>query len=389
MALGLSLVMLVLGLVSPGFQQGTEAFLEDFDFREVVFEVVLTFQLFAGALHIDFRRLAEEKGPVLILAVFGVIISTILTGTGMYYVLNFVGLHLDYIYCLVFGALISPTDPIAVISTMKRYNISQKMEIRIAGEALFSDGIAVVFALALLELETKEIDHIIHLRDLIGTFILDISGGIIIGLILGYVCFKLLEFIDNEQTELEILVTMALLMASTQISHFEAIEVSGKQAAVVMGLVVGNQGKSDKFVGAASDYVFKFWSLMEHSLNAILYVLIGLEMLVIPHQVIYFSAGFFAFGVVLFSRWVSVFIPIKILSRTRSFDPKTISIMTWGSFRGGIPIALALTLPEFEHRNIVVAMTYLVVVLSILYQGLTVNLMLKNTVGYRQVDDGK
>ena len=387
MALMLSLVIVGSGLIFPDFQAGTMRLLHDFEYREVIFEVILTFLLFAGALNIDFRRLAEEKGPVLILAIFGVIISTIITGTVSYFVLDAMGLHLDYIYCLVFGALISPTDPIAVISTVKRYNVSEKLRIRIEGESLFNDGIAVVFALALLDLETQELDHVIHFADLVRTFVLDISGGVIIGVILGYVCFKLLDFIDNEQSELEILVTVALLMASTQLAHYEAIEVSGKQAAVVMGLVVGNEGKSDRLVGAASDYVFKFWHLMEQSLNAILYVLIGMEMLIIPLQLNFFAAGFFAFAIILFARWSSVFTPIKFMSRKRKFDPKTIPIMTWGSLRGGVPIALSLTLPEFEGRDLIITMTYVVVVVSILYQGLTVNHMLKTTVGYRPIEE--
>lgn len=385
MALTLSLAILGCGLLIPGFQETTFRILEEFEYREVIFEVILTFQLFAGALHIDFKRLAEEKGPVLILAVFGVIISTVVTGVGTYYILNWIGLHLDLIYCLVFGALIAPTDPIAVISTIKRYNISEKMEIRIAGESLFNDGIAVVVALALLELETEEIDHIIHMRDLVWIFIKDISGGVIIGVILGYTCFKLLEFIDNDQSELEILVTVALLMTSTQLAHWEHLEVSGKQAAVVMGLIVGNEGKTDKLVGAASDYVFKFWHLMEQSFNAILYVLIGMEMLIIPLHLNYFSAGFFAFVIVLFARWLGVFVPIKALSYKHKFDPKTIPIMAWGSLRGGIPVALSLTLPEFEGKNLVITLTYVVVVVSILYQGLTVNYMLKNMVGRRPI----
>jgi len=387
MALMLSLIILGAGLLIPDFQSGTMRVLQDYDYQEVIFEVILTFLLFAGALKIDFKRLAEEKGPVLILSIFGVIISTIITATASYYVLNAIDLHLDYIYCLVFGALISPTDPIAVIATVKRYNVSEKLRIRIEGESLFNDGISVVFALALLDLETKELDHIIHFADLVKTFILDITGGVIIGVILGYICFKLLDYIDNEQSELEILVTVALVMSSTQLAHWEAIEVSGKQAAVVMGLVVGNEGKSDRLVGAASDYVFKFWHLMEQSLNAILYVLIGMEMLIIPLQLNYFAAGFFAFAIILFARWVSVFAPIKIMSRKRTFEPNTVPIMTWGSLRGGVTIALSLTLPEFDGRDLVITMTYVVVVVSILYQGLTVNRMLKTTVGYRPIEE--
>ena len=387
MALMLSIVMLGGGFLFPEWREGTLRVLEDYEYREVIFEVILTFLLFAGALNIDFRRLAEERGPVLILAIFGVIISTIVSGTLIYYVLNGINLHLDYIYCLVFGALISPTDPIAVISTVKRYNVTEKLRIRIEGEALFNDGVAVVVALALLDLETKELDHIIHFRDLFATFAFDISGGVVIGIILGWVCFKLLDFIDNDQSELEILVTVALLMASTQLAHYEAIEVSGKLAAVIMGLIVGNQGKSDRLVGAASEYVFKFWHLMEQSLNAILYVLIGMEMLIIPLQLNFFAAGFFAFAIILFARWLSVFTPIKVMSRKRPFDPKTIPIMTWGSLRGGVPIALSLTLPEFAGRELIITMTYVVVVMSILYQGLTVNGMLRTTVGYRRVEE--
>jgi CPA1 family monovalent cation:H+ antiporter len=181
--------------------------------------------------------------------------------------------------------------------------------------------------------------------------------------------------VDNDAVEVEILITLAIVMAGSFLADF--IHVSSKQAAVVMGLVIGNEGRGEHVTSAAGDYVFKFWNLMEESLAAMLFVLIGLEMLVIPRRLDYFSAGFFAVNIVLLGRWISVYIPIKLMSVKRSFSPSTIPVLTWGALRGGLPIALSLSLSDFHGKDIIVTMTYIVVACSVLYQGLTVPLLMK------------
>jgi len=382
MALALSFITLVVGQIFPAFQQKAVETMEEFDFSEVLYQIVLSFMLFAGALQIDFKKLAEERTPVLILATTGVLLSTFLVGTGVYYLLAAIGIELNYLYCLVFGALISPTDPIAISATIKRFNLSQNLNVRISGESLFNDGIAVVLALTLLDLAHAGEDHALSSFDVFYIFSADIVGGIFIGLYLGYLGFKLLDYIDNDQVEVEILVTLALVMAGTYLADF--VHVSAKQTAVVMGLVIGNQGKSEHLSNAAGDYVFKFWNLIEESLNAMLFVLIGIEMVIIPKRLDYFGAGFLAFIIVIISRWISVAIPLGIMSSKRSFEKNTISIFTWGGLRGGIPIALSLSLPEFHGKDVIVTMTYVVVVTSILYQGLTIPKMLRDFYGIKK-----
>ncbi len=377
MALCLSLLILIANIFFPNFILGTERVLEDYDYADVLYQVVLTFMLFAGALQIDFRKLAEEKWPVIILATAGIFISTGIVGTGVYWLLNLAGIHLDFIYCLVFGALISPTDPIALASTIKRYHLSKRLEVQVSGESLFNDGIAVVLALTLLDLAHAGEDHRISFWDVGFIFSLDVGGGIILGILMGFAGYRLLKYIDNDHTELEILVTLAIVMMGAQIA--DILHVSAKQASVMAGLIIGNEGRGTLISSVTSDYVFKFWRLMEESLNAMLFVLIGLEMLVITLRFDYFAVGFFAFNIILFARFVSVGIPIKIMSALdkHHFEKHSVTLMTWGGLRGGIPIALSLSLPEFEGKDIIVTMTYTVVVISVLFQGLTVRKLLE------------
>lgn len=377
LALALSLGLLILQKLIPEFETGTKRILVDYEYHDVLYQVVLSFMLFAGALQINFRKLKEERTPVLILAITGVLISTLLVGSAVYYLLEWIGIELDYLHCLVFGALISPTDPIAVTATIKKFRLSENLETRIAGESLINDGVAVVVSLTLLDLAYAGEQHTMNPIEILYVFGTDVMGGIIIGLFLGYTGYRVLLYIDNDEVEVEILMTLALVMVGTQIAEFA--HVSSKQAVVVMGLVIGNEGRSEHVTSAAGDYVFKFWNLMEESFNAMLFVLIGLEMLIIPLKLDYFAAGFFAFNIVLFSRWISVAVPIKAMGTYRSFEKNTITILAWGGLRGGIPIALSLSLPEFEGREVIITMTYIVVVCSVLYQGLTVPRLLRTT----------
>ena len=373
MALLLSGVSLLVWKIFPHLHLAEQV--KEFNFEEILYQFVLSFMLFAGALNIDFTKLAKQGTSVLVLAIAGVLISTGVIGILVYFMLAWIGISLDFLYCLVFGALISPTDPIAVTKTIQRFDLSKKLEVKINGESLFNDGVAVVLALTLLDIAHASEDHTLTIFESLYIVTADIGGGIFIGLFLGYIGYRLLLYIDNDVVEAEVIVTLAIVMVGSFLADF--IHVSSKQAAVVMGLVIGNEGRNEHVSSAAGEYVYKFWSLMEETFSAMLFVLIGMEMLVIPWRLDYFAAGFFAVNIVLFGRWVSVFIPIKLMSVKQNFEKNTVSVLTWGALRGGLPIALSLSLSDFHGKDIIVTMTYIVVVCSVLYQGLTVTLLMK------------
>lgn len=373
MALILSVFSLIIGKLFPEWHLAEHV--KEFNFEEILYQLVLSFMLFAGALNIDFNKLAKQGIAVLVLAITGVLISTGVIGTLVYFMLDWMGIHLDYLYCLSFGALISPTDPIAVTRMINRFNLSKDLEIKINGESLFNDGVAVVLALTLLDIAHASDDHTLTIFESVYIIAADIGGGIFIGLFLGYIGYSLLLYIDNDVVEAEVLVTLAIVMVGSFLADF--VHVSSKQAIVVMGLVIGNEGRSQHVTSAAGEYVYKFWHLMEETFSAILFVLIGMEMLVIPWRLDYFAAGFFAVNIVLFGRWVSVFIPIKLLSVKQKFEKNTVSVLTWGALRGGLPVALSLSLSDFHGKDIIVTMTYIVVVCSVLYQGFSVATLMK------------
>lgn len=373
LAIGLSIVVLVLGTTFPGLHLAEHV--KAYEFEEVLNQFVLSVILFAGALNIDLKKLARQKTPILVIAIFGVLISTFFIGTAVYYMLDLMMIELSYLHCLIFGALISSTDPISIIKTIKQFNISKELELKVASEALFTGGIAVVLALTFADL--AQIDQEVGLNMVNGTVtvLADIGGGIVFGLVFGYIGYAVLKFIDNEETQIEVLITLALVMVGSFVAEY--MEVSSKMSALIMGLLIGNYGRRTDTESAVSPYVFKFWNLLEETLAAILFVLIGLEMLVLSWRIDYFAAGFFAVNIVLFGRWISVFLPIKLMSFRRTFDSNAISILTWGALKGGLPIALSLSLPAFAGKDLILTMTYIVVVCSVLYQGFSLPLLMK------------
>lgn len=371
LALVLSLLVLAIGTLFPGLHLAEQV--KEYDFQEVLYQFVLSVMLFAGALSLDFNRLKGQKLPIFVLSTIGVLISTFIIGTLVYYMLDLMNIDLGYLYCLVFAALISSTDPIAITKTINRFAISKELEIKVAGEALISGGLAVVLSLAIFNLAQANAEGALTFGG--GSLILlrDLGGGVLSGLIFGYIGIWLLKTIDNDQTQVEVLITLALVMAGSLASDF--MGVSSKMAAIVMGLLIRNTNVGGESV--AGGYVFKFWKLLEESMAAMLFVLIGLEMLVIPWRLDFFAAGFFAVNIVLLGRWVSVFIPIKLMSMGRAFAADTISILTWGALRGGLPIALSLSMPAFHGKDIILTMTYVVVVCSVLYQGFSLPTLMR------------
>jgi len=365
----LSVLILLLGDQWPGLVTQADYFVTQIDFNETVMGVMLSFLLFAGALHVNLGDLRGQKGVVAMLASVGLVVSTFLVGTSAYFIFPWFGVNLSYLWCLVFGALISPTDPVAVLGILKKAKVPKSLETKITGESLFNDGVGVVIYLALVGLAagTREAS-IMSVGDL---FLKEVGGGILLGGALGFVAYWMLKTIDNYQVE--ILITLALVMGGYQLAS--AWHLSGPLAMVVAGLMIGNQGRLLAMSDTTRHHLDLFWELIDEVLNALLFLLLGLEIFVLNWSGQAFSAGLILIFVVLGSRMVAVTLPVIILRKTREFSPGVIRILTWGGLRGGISVALALALPkeglEESGRQAILMATYLVVIFSIAVQGLT------------------
>jgi len=385
LALCLSGTVMGISLGVPGLLDTTQSILLNYDFSAVLLDVMLSFLLFAGALEVNLRKLREEKWSILILATAGVLLSTVLVGTLAYGMLPLLGLEVGYVYCLLFGALIAPTDPIAVLAMIQKSDtsISKGMETKIAGESLFNDGIGVVIFLTILNVAQQGVGSV-STAGVLGLFAQEAIGGILFGAALGYAGFVVLRYIDNEHVELEVLVTLAMVLAGTQIAH--SLHVSAPLAMVVMGIFVGHSGRPDYMAEVAGSYVHKFWHVVDEALNAILFLLIGLEVLVIPWTLDYVIFGVAAIAIMLIGRFAGVGMPISTMRLLRPFERGTIRILTWGGLKGGISVALALSLPAVTVegvavKDLFVTATYSVVVFSVIVQGLTVSSLFEIVVG--------
>ena len=343
------------------------------DFKSVLLDVMLSFLLFAGALHTNFEQLKVQRWPVLVFATFGVLISTFLVGTAMFFILQLLGLEVGYIYCLLFGALISPTDPIAVLGILKKAGAPKNLETKIVGESLFNDGVGVVVFLTIFQI-AKGGNGSFELSEVALLFVHEVGGGILLGLLLGWVTYRLLKSIDDY--DIEVIITLAAVMGGTILA--QSLHLSAPLAMVTCGLMVGNDTVRNNAMSEITEsYVDKFWELIDILLNTVLFVLIGMEMLVLTLEGSYIVAGLIAIPVVLACRYSSLLLPINFFKDRLAFAPKTNLIMTWGGLRGGISIALALGLSNDMHRDLFLVVTYVVVVFSILVQGLTVEKLVK------------
>ena len=370
--IGLMLIALLLSLflllplpIGDGLEDDARAMLDSIDFNETVMHGMLSFLLFAGALHVKFSDLASQKWVIGLLATFGVLCSTVLVGLGSYLLFWLLGLDIPLIYCLLFGALIAPTDPIAVLGILKSAGAPKSLETKITGESLFNDGVAVVTFLVLIEIALG--GEQVTITSVLELFMHEAIGGLLFGLASGGLAYLLLRHVDNYQVE--VLVTLAL--ASGAYALAEHFQISAPITVVIAGLLIGNKGRKGAMSDNTRQHLDTFWELMDEGLNAILFVLIGLEVLVLTFNGQYLMAGLLAIPLVLVARAVSVGIPIAMMRRFRSSSPAVVTILTWGGLRGGISVALALSLPDGEIRDLVVTVTYIVVVFSILVQGLT------------------
>ncbi|CAN5528447.1 sodium:proton antiporter [soil metagenome] len=370
LALITSLLMFAIGAIYPPALQGATALLSTIDFSELLLGSMLSFMLFAGAIHIKLEVLKKEKVSVILYATISTIISTFIIGIAVYYLLILFHVQVPFIYCLLFGSLISPTDPIAVLGILKGSKISKSLEMIISGESLFNDGIAVVIFLTILQVAEAPADF--KFGDVLLLFGQEAFGGLFLGIVLGYICFILMRKIDNYKVE--VLMTIAVVMGGYAFASI--IHVSGPLAIVAAGIIIGNHGK-DGMSDRTIQYLDKFWELIDETLNAILFVLIGLQLLLVTLHPQYLLIGMITIVVLLITRYISLLIPSKGIMMRENISHKTIFIMTWGGLRGGISIALALSLKPFMEKDLWVTLTFVIVAFSILVQGLTVGKVAK------------
>jgi monovalent cation:H+ antiporter, CPA1 family len=373
MLLSLALVGLDAAGVDYGLRQYEESLLRSIDFSNVLMQGMLSLLLFAGALHVDLSELKAYRWQVGVLAVVSTCVSTLAVGFGVWFALPWVGMELPLIYCLLFGALISPTDPIAVMGILKTAGAPKNLELVIAGESLFNDGVGVViFSLLLGVLASGTPPTATH-----GLLLLlhEAGGGLLFGLVLGYVTFRLLGSVDNYQVE--VMLTLAAVTGSYALAS--RLHVSGPLAMVVVGLMIGNGGRALAMSDRTGRYVDLFWELVDEILNAVLFVLIGMEVLLVALSVHTLVAAAIAAAVTLLARALTVGLPVSLLPGAFKLPAGSGWVLTWGGLRGGISVALALSLPAGPDHDTVIALTYCVVVFSILAQGLSIGRVVRRT----------
>ncbi|WP_233862394.1 cation:proton antiporter [Tenacibaculum piscium] len=368
-----TLAVLLLSNFDPTLLNFEKSIISNIDFKTLLLDEMLSFLLFAGALHTNFDQLKIQRRPILLFSTLGVLTSTFLVGIGMYFGLQLISLDVSFINCLLFGALISPTDPIAVLGILKKAGVPKKLETKIVGESLFNDGVGVVIFLTIYKIAESGIANVSAL-DVAQLFGQEVIGGIGIGLVLGWVTYRLLKSIDD--FDIEVIITLATVMGGTVLCH--KFHLSAPLAMVTAGLIVGNDTvRAHSMSENTEKYVDKFWELLDILLNAVLFVLIGMEMLVLVIEGKFILAGLLAIPICLICRYASLFLPIKIFEKKLDFVKNTDIIMTWGGLRGGISIALALGLSASMERELFLVVTYIVVVFSIIAQGLTVDKLVK------------
>lgn len=346
------------------------------DFNKTVMHGMLAFLLFAGALHVDLADLAEQRKPVAVLATVGVVVSMVLVGAMMWLVFAWLGIDVPLISCFIFGALISPTDPIAVLGILKSVGVPKSLETKITGESLFNDGIGVVVFLLLLEVAGGTG----HGKDMSGAYVATLFareavGGVAIGFVLGWFVFRMLKSVDNYQVE--VLLTLALVMGTYACADY--LHLSAPIAIVVAGLFIGNHGRSFAMSERTREHLDTFWELVDEIMNAVLFVLIGFEVLVLTFTRAYLVAAAVAIPVVLLARYLSVVFSVNVLRGHSGFSADVVRVLTWGGLRGGISVALALGLPKTPEREVLVAITYAIVLFSIVVQGLTIGSLIRRS----------
>lgn len=371
-AIFFSLLLIVAGIISPAISTFAKDFITNIDFSKVLLDIMLSFLLFAGALHTDGSLLKANRSSITVFAIVGVIFSALLVGTMLFFIFQILNTPINFIFCLLFGALVAPTDPIAVLGILTKAGVPKDIEIKIVGESLFNDGIGVVLFISLLEIITIGTENI-SVWQLVVLLLREVGGGVIFGWLLGVVGYRMMKKIDHYQTE--ILITLAMVMGGYMVAQL--LHISGPLAMVVAGLFTGSRSKEHAMSNTTELYIDKFWELIDVLMNAILFVLIGFELLTLDFKFSYLVAGLIAIPVTLLARYLSLLLPATILKKYIKTDNKTVFLMTWGGLRGGLSIAMALSLNDSLPKNQFVFMIYVVVLFSIIVQGLTIDKLVK------------
>ena len=403
MALFASFILMALEALVPsvGLTDTVQSALGQIDFNETLMKGMLGFLLFAGALHVDLGKLRDAKWAIGSMATFGVVLSTFIVGTGFWGLSKLFGLDVPFIWALVFGSLISPTDPVAVLSILKTVKLPKSLETKIAGESLFNDGVGVVVFTLILAIATGSSGgHAffeqfqlagpimaatggggIGVLDVIELFVVDAIGGAILGGIAGWITYKMMARIDEHA--IEILISLACVAGTYALAQRIEIlghHLSGPIAVVVAGLMIGNKGASVAMSEHTQQYLFGFWEMIDEILNSVLFLLIGLEILVLGLVPEYALIGAVAIPLVLLARLCAVYVPMKVIGTFKNFTKGAVPVLTWGGVRGGISVALALSLPDNEYKPLILTATYAVVVFSIIVQGLTIKKVVERNV---------
>ena len=391
MALVASFVLLGLEFIFPalGLTATVKSAIGQIDFNETVMNGMLAFLLFAGALHVDMAFLKSRRWAIGLMATIGVLISTAIVGTGFYFVTKLVGLDIPFIWALVFGALISPTDPVAVLSILKTVTMPRELEAKIAGESLFNDGVGVVVFTIILAVAIgaggEHGAHAMGVVDVAQLFVVEAIGGAVLGFMTGWLGYKAMAMIDEHA--IEILITLGIVAGTYALAgriHLFGHHLSGPIAVVIAGLLIGNKGAEFAMSEKTRTYLFGFWEMIDEILNSVLFLLIGLEILILGDQLNIGTALLLillSIPLVLIARFIAVSVPLKFLGIFKSFTKGAVPVLTWGGLRGGISVALALSLPDtVAAKPIILTATYGVVIFSIIVQGLTVKEVVQRTV---------
>jgi monovalent cation:H+ antiporter, CPA1 family len=367
-----SLVVIFVGWLNPDVVSDITRMIRNIDFYTILMKIMLSFLLFAGAIHLDGKGMRSERSSILVFSTVGTLLSTFLVGVLLYGLCLVLHFPVDFLYCLLFGALISPTDPIAVLSILRQARIPASLETKISGESLFNDGIAVVIFITIYGIIEGGASHL-NAPHIVWLFVREAGGGLLLGVALGYVGYLLISSVDHYQVE--VMITLGIVTGGYLLA--ERLHISGPLAMVVAGLITGNKSRVQAMSETSRDYLDKFWEMIDEFLNAILFLLIGFEMLVLPFNKIFIVLGLACIPIVLLARYLSVLLPMSFLKYLTSFEKNMLPILTWGGLRGGISVALALSIPTAMQGEFFVVITYIVVLFSIIVQGLTIGRVVK------------
>jgi CPA1 family monovalent cation:H+ antiporter len=381
-SLVLSLVLVVLEGTGLLHVNGLVSLVEAIDFDQAVLHGMLGALLFAGALHLELEDLLSQKVPIAILATVGVVTSTAVVGLLAMPLFGWLGFTIPLAYALLFGAIVSPTDPIAVAAILKRVGVPRSVMAKISGESLFNDGLGVVVFLLLGGIASGAEEASAEVAAEL--FLAEVVGGLVFGGAVGWLAYHMLKRVDNYSVE--ILITLAVVTGGYAVA--DHLHISGPLAMVIAGLLLGNRGRALAMSEATRERLDKFWELVDEFLNAVLFVLIGIEVVAVAFDARALLAGALAIPVVLAARWVSVGLPVVLMRTRRTFTPHVVKVLTWSGLKGGISVALALSLPAGPHRELIVTATYVVVCFSIVVQGLTVGAVVRRLLGPAEAEAG-